>query len=145
MIKLTRVAVAGGFDPFHEGHLDHIKQASRLGDYLIVMINSDRAMIEKKGRCYEPLWFRTMIIKAVMSYYNIRGKVTPIIDKDLTCTRTLYMVKPDIFAKGGDRTPDNMPQDEIDACNTIHCRIQYGIGRKLNSSSSVGVEKCLTY
>ena len=35
------VVVTGGFDPIHSGHIDYIREAAKLGDILIVGVNSD--------------------------------------------------------------------------------------------------------
>lgn len=125
-------------DPFHEGHLDHLLKASKLGDYLYVMVNKDEAMVAKKGKCYEPLWFRLMMIEAWLQYLKIEGEVIPMVDNDRTCAETLRMIKPDIFVKGGDRIPGSMPLNEIDTCREIGCQIVYGIGEQKNRSSNAG-------
>lgn len=59
------------------------------------------------------------------------------IDSDGTVAKTLEMIKPDIFAKGGDRTSDNMPKNEIETCGKLGIQIIYGIGDKINSSSEL--------
>ena len=59
-------------------------------------------------------------------------------DTDGTVVKTLERIRPRIFAKGGDRTPENMPQSEIDICKKIGCKIVYGVGgKKIGSSSEV--------
>ena len=60
-----------------------------------------------------------------------------VIDKDGGCADTLRLVMPNIFAKGGDRIPSNMPQKEVDVCREIGCDIVYGVGDQLNSSSKL--------
>jgi len=131
------IAVAGGFDPFHEGHLNHLLAAFALHGELIVLVNPDADLVKKKGYCFEPLWFRKSVITAMMKEYRIAGTVEDIIDTDGTCAKTLKKWKPAIFAKGGDRTEQNMPQNELDTCREIGCRIVYGAGDKLNSSSNI--------
>lgn len=130
---MIRVAVSGGFDPLHLGHLRHMQLAKKLGDYLIVMINPDRDMIRKKGYCFMPLEQRLEIIKELRCV----DEVVVIIDEDGSCAETLKRVHPDIFAKGGDRVPETMPPNEIEACCEIGCKIVYGVGEKLDSSSSL--------
>ena len=44
------IVVSGGFDPLHSGHLAYINKASLLGDYLVVALNSDNWLTEKKGQ-----------------------------------------------------------------------------------------------
>ncbi len=136
----TVVMVSGGFDPYHRGHREHILKASKLGNYLVVAVNSDDDMIRKKGYCYELLWFRKETIRGLLLLYKIEGEVIDVIDRDGTVTKTLKKVKPTIFAKGGDRKPNNMPKSEVDACQELGIEIRYGIGRKLNASSRLAEE-----
>lgn len=132
---MKTVMIAGKFDPLHEGHIDHIRKASKLGDELLVVTHSDAVLERIKGKCNITLWARVAILKGILSLYSINGRVMCSLDG--TMVETLRRCKPDIFAKGGDRTPDNMPQSEIDACEEIGCEIVYGVGDKLNSSSSM--------
>ena len=44
------VVVSGGFDPLHSGHLAYINSARKLGDLLIVALNSDEWLTRKKGQ-----------------------------------------------------------------------------------------------
>ena len=125
------VAVAGGFDPLHIGHLRHFQTAKALGNHLIVLVSNDDDMIRKKGYYFMPFEARIEILKALRCV----DEVIPTIDKDGTQAKTLKMVKPDIFAKGGDRTPDNMPENEIAACVEIGCKLVYGVGEQIASSS----------
>ncbi|MFC2059679.1 adenylyltransferase/cytidyltransferase family protein [Chloroflexota bacterium] len=128
-----RVAVAGGFDPLHIGHLRHLQKAKALGNHLIVLVSNDDDMIRKKGFCFMPIEERIEILKAI----SCVDEVIITVDKDGTQAETLKMARPDIFAKGGDRTPDNMPENEIKACEEIHCKIVYGVGERLASSSEL--------
>jgi len=131
---MKRVAVAGGFDPLHVGHLRHIKAAKELGDQLTVILNSDDDMIRKKGYCFMPLSERMEIVGSL----RFVDQVLACLDNDGTVTRTLKWLKPDIFAKGGDRRPDNMPRSELEVCKQIGCQIIYGVGGgKVESSSNL--------
>lgn len=128
---MIRVAVAGNFYPLHDGHIEHIIEAYKLGDYLIAIIGTDEYIKLKGKPIYLSLENRIKIIRAFVD------EVIVVIDKDGTVTETLRMIKPDIFAKGGDRIPSNMPQNEVEVCKNIGCRIIYGIGRQLHSSSKL--------
>jgi len=127
------VAIAGGFDPLHIGHLDHIKKARRLGDVLVAIVSSDDQLITKKGYCFLPLSQRLEIVKSI----RYVDEVVISADEDGTCTEALKEIRPDIFAKGGDRTPSNMPESEIRACEEIGCQIVYGVGDRLDSSRDI--------
>jgi len=134
---MKKVAVGGGFDPLHVGHLRHMKEASKLGDHLTVIVNGDGDMVRKKGYCFMPLAERMEIVGSL----KFVSQVLACLDNDGTVVRTLKWLKPDIFAKGGDRTPDNMPRSELEACKEIGCRIVYGVGGGKAQSSSELVKK----
>lgn len=124
-------------DPFHEGHLEHLIEADKLGDRLLVFVSNDDDMIRKKRKCNISLWFRMKTIELWMREYGISGRVIETLDSDGTQTKTLRYYRPTIFAKGGDRTPENMVQSEVDVCNELGISIVYGIGRQLNQSSKM--------
>ena len=46
------VVVSGGFDPIHSGHIAYLEEAKKLGDTLIVALNSDDWLIKKKGKFF---------------------------------------------------------------------------------------------
>ncbi|MFC1872256.1 adenylyltransferase/cytidyltransferase family protein [Chloroflexota bacterium] len=129
------VAVCGKFDPLHNGHVDHIIKASKLGDTLLVITGDDDIVAMGKGVCYIPLSYRILILEGLLLRLGIEGSVVVSIDKDGTATETIRKYKPDILAKGGDRTESNMPRNEVEACKVVGCKIVYGIGDLLNSSS----------
>jgi cytidyltransferase-like protein len=141
---MTRVFIAGGFDPIHAGHIDHIIKARSLGDELVVILQNDDALINKKGYCLVPYYDRCIVLNAI-KYVD---RVVKNIDEDGTCAKTIEHIvtsniKLDIFAKGGDRTPTNMPQNELDICDRLGIEIVYGCGDLVNSSSNL-VEKLLS-
>jgi cytidyltransferase-like protein len=133
------VAICGKFDPLHNGHLDHIIKASKLGDYLLIITHTDEmvARTSNKGVCFIPFWARKLILEGVMMRLGIQGNVILSIDTDGTVTETIKKYRPNILAKGGDRTPNNMPDNEIAGCKEVGCEVMYGIGDLLNSSSDI--------
>ena len=46
------VVVSGGFDPIHSGHISYMKSAKDIGDHLIVALNSDEWLIQKKKKVF---------------------------------------------------------------------------------------------
>jgi len=132
--------IAGCFDPVHEGHIEHIIQASKLGDVLYIVTHPDDIVARVKGKCFIPLHYRIMILRGLVGYLALNASVWVACSIDGTVTETLKALKPNIFAKGGDRTPDNMPESEIEACKEVGCEIRYGIGKQLNSSSRIKEE-----
>ncbi len=130
--SLVRVAVSGWYDPFpHVGHIAQFKLAKELGDTLIVIINDDMSAIRKKGLIAVPLEERVEQVRAI----RYVDEVVVCIDKDQTVVETLRLIKPNIFAKGKDRTPATMPQRELDVCRELGITIIYGIEGRLRKST----------
>lgn len=133
-MKVVRVMTAGYFDPLHIGHIRHIQAAKELGTYLTVVVSRDDQCIRKKGYCFMSCAERMEIIRAISGV----NSVVPSIDNDNTCAESLRFVQPDIFAKGGDRMPDNMPDAEIQICEHYNIKIEYGVGGdKIQASSEL--------
>ena len=128
------VATGGGFDPLHIGHIRLFNAAKRLGDTLVVILNSDDFLIRKKGyvfMTYHERWEVIVNLKSV-------DFVIECIDKDQTVAKTLEMLKPDIFAKGGDKNIDNIPESEREVCKRLGIKIVSLVGgRKVQSSSQL--------
>jgi cytidyltransferase-like protein len=127
------VAVCGGFDPVHVGHLRHFKAAKELGDTLVVMLNSDSWLMNKRGYVFMPFEERKEIIKSI----RYVDKVVPYVETASgSVAKTLEKLRPDIFAKGGDRTTDTLPRDEVEVCQRLGIRLVTGVGGgKVQSSS----------
>jgi cytidyltransferase-like protein len=131
---MITVAVSGGFDPVHIGHIRSFREAKKLGDKLMIILTRDDQLIRKKGYYFMPFEERKEILERIEGV----DRVVPNIDDDITSNESLEYYRPDIFAKGGDRTEDNMPEIEKDLCTKIGCKIVYGIGGdKIQSSSSL--------
>jgi len=128
------IAVSGYFDPLHIGHIEYLKLAKALGDKLIVILNNDKQCILKKTGYFMPQEQRKTILEAI-KYVD---EVYVSIDTDKTVCKSLEVVKPDIFAKGGDRYKDEIP--EADICKKLGIKIIDGLGKKIQSSSEL-VEK----
>ncbi len=127
------VATGGGFDPVHKGHIRLLKEAKKLGTKLIVILNSDEQLKKKKGKTFYPSQAERKEILESIRYVD-----EVIIDPDtnVTCEKALRLIHPDIYAKGGDRTPENMAREEIDVCIELGIRIVYGVGGAKEQSSS---------
>lgn len=129
------VAVSGGFDPLHGGHLDMIEEAARIGD-VIVILNTDAWLERKKGFVFLPFDDRARILGA------LRGVVKVVAAKDHnnTVEETLAELRPSIFLNGGDRKEDNTPENRICAELGIEMRFNVG-GGKTNSSSTIATRR----
>ena len=123
------VAVSGGFDPIHVGHVRMIQDAAQYGD-VIVIANSDSWLERKKGYVFMTYDERQEIL------YALKGVVDVIEanDDDDTVCKTLEKIKPDIFANGGDRTSGNVP--EYDTCSKLGIDMLFGIGGNDKPQSS---------
>ena len=128
--KSITVAISGGFDPPHVGHYRLFKAAKKLGDKLVVILNSDRFLMKKKGYVFMPFKER----KEVLESCRWIDKVVRCIDKDQTVCRTLAKLRPDIFANGGDRGKGNVP--EADVCKKYGVKMVYNVGGGKTQSSS---------
>jgi D-beta-D-heptose 7-phosphate kinase/D-beta-D-heptose 1-phosphate adenosyltransferase len=132
----TIVLITGGFDPIHSGHISYIEAAKKLGDILVVGVNSDEWLVRKKGKAFLPSLERTTIIRAMRAV----DFVITFDDKDDTAKNAIQMVRQSypqskiIFANGGDRTKDNIPEMEFVDSNL---EFVFGVGGedKKNSSS----------
>ncbi len=125
------VATSGYFDPIHIGHIECLELAKKLGDKLIVIVNNDRQAVLKKGKEFMPFKERIEIVKAIKWV----DEVFPSIDEDRTVCKSLEALKPDIFAKGGDRTAGEIPEGEV--CRRLGIKIIDGLGEKIQSSSDL--------
>jgi cytidyltransferase-like protein len=61
----TLVLITGGFDPLHSGHIAYIQSAKKLGDTLVVGVNSDAWLTRKKGAPFMPFNERINIVKNI--------------------------------------------------------------------------------
>lgn len=134
------VAVAGGFDPLHLGHIEHMQMARKLGSYLVVLVSNTDDMKRKKGYEFMPMEQRVRILDELRCV----DFVVPTVDEDGTQAKTLGKIKVDIYAKGGDRTADNMPEGEVEACRKSGITLVYGVGKRLESSSEL-VHKAMKF
>lgn len=62
---MKRVITYGTFDLFHYGHLNLLKRAKALGDYLIVAVSTDKFNTLKGKKCYFPYEIRKQIVEAI--------------------------------------------------------------------------------
>lgn len=129
------VVVSGGFDPIHSGHVEYLKSAKENGDKLIVALNSDAWLEKKKGKPFMTFYERKSILEAIQ-YVSEVIKFED--DKKGSCINALLKIKklyPNdkiIFANGGDRNINNIPEMSVSGIEFI-----FGVGGndKKNSSS----------
>lgn len=132
----TVVIITGGFDPLHSGHIEYIRAARELGDILIVGVNSDEWLVRKKGRSFMPCSERAAIVASIhgveraWTFDDSDGSAKHIIE----LARRMMPDAKIIFANGGDRTADNIPEMDMQDDNL---EFVFGVGGtdKTNSSS----------
>lgn len=129
------ILVTGGFDPLHSGHIEYIKAARQLGR-VVVGVNSDAWLIRKKGQPFMPFSERLNIInnlKDVMAAIGFDDSDGSAKDA-ITQVRKLFPNNTIVFANGGDRTKENIPEMDTEVTNV---EFLFGVGgeNKMNSSS----------
>lgn len=135
--KQVVVAVSGGFDPIHIGHIRLIKEAKKLGDTLIVILNNDNWLKKKKKHIFMHQKERQEILEAIKGVDKVILTSHQLNPDDMSVCRELMKLKPDIFANGGDRKGKNVAIPEVEVCRKINCRDVYNVGHggKVQSSS----------
>jgi len=121
----------GGFDIIHIGHIRYLKAAKKIGDILVVAINSDeslktlkgdhRAKIDENGRA------------KIISSFEFVDYVT--IFNELRVDNVLLAIKPDFHCKGSDYTIDTVPEKDI--VKSYGGEIAIVGGSKIRSTSDI--------
>lgn len=127
--------VSGGFDPLHSGHIEYFYAAKKISDYLVVLLNSDQWLRDKKGKPFMPFSER----KAIVENLKMVDLVIAFED-DLegSCSNGLEKVKKIFpndeiyFCNGGDRNKKNIPEEKIKGIKFL---FNIGGSNKKNSSS----------
>ncbi len=134
------VAISGFFNPLHMGHIDYISSARNLGDFLIVIVNSDKQVGIKGSVPFMNQDERLSIIS------NIKGvdRAVISIDDDYSVCQTLReefkrlqndpFFEEMVFANGGDRKEGGVPEDLLE--QEIGIRMIYNVGGEKTQSSS---------
>lgn len=149
--KKTVVAVSGGFDPLHIGHIRLFEAAKELGDELVVFLNNDAWLAVKKGHPFMPEQERKEILEALRPVDRVILTRHKAGDPERINHyarwygqhELLREIKPDIFAQGGDRDaadaagPDSPVYYELTTCKEIGCEMIFNVGHggKVQSSS----------
>ena len=132
------VVVSGGFDPIHSGHIAYLLSARKLGDKLIVGVNSDAWLTRKKGHPFMPWKERANIVY----HLEMVDDVIMFDDTDGSACGAIAAIKAEyeddvvIFANGGDRTKTNIPEiDRYGDDDMVEFAFGVGGEDKMNSSS----------
>ena len=123
------IAVSGGFDPIHKGHVKMIQEAAEYGQ-VIVILNSDDWLERKKGYKFMDFAERSYIVGSIKGVTMTSG----VDDSDGTVCEALKRIRPDYFANGGDRILSNTP--EMDLCVELGIQMMWNVGGGKEQSSS---------
>lgn len=123
------VALSGGFDPIHSGHIRYIQEAQYFGD-IVVLLNTDSWLKRKKGYSFQSWEMRADILRSIKGV----SQVVMAKDDDDTVCASLAALRPDYFAKGGDRTGENTP--EVALCEELGIKLLFNVGGGKVASSS---------
>ncbi len=136
------VITSGFFNPVHIGHINLIKEAKNLGDFLVVIVNNDEQVKLKGSVPFMPEQERIEIIKALRYADDVVLSVDSFAEgKEVPIPKSLEMVVQKypgeyIFAKGGDRNFDNLPESEKKVCSIFNIQVINNVGGgKVQSSS----------
>jgi len=125
------IAISGGADPVHVGHLKMAQDAAKYGK-VVWILNSDEWLQRKKGYVFMSWEERAEILKELECIYD----VVPVDDSDGTVCEAIRRIKPDYFGNGGDRTNKNTPEHAL--CEGMDIDLVYGLGgEKVQSSSNL--------
>ena len=135
---MEKIVISSGyFDPIHVGHIECLKLSKQLGDKLVVILNNDDQCVLKKGRPFMKQEERLEILKAI-KYVD---EVVISIDGDKSVCESIRFVAEKfkgnklVFAKGGDRFGNEIPEAKI--CDELEIEIKDNLGKKIQSSSSL--------
>ena len=129
------IIVSGGFDPLHSGHIAYFKSAKKLGDHLVVALNSDKWLVNKKSKFFMPFEERKTIIEnlsCVDSVIDFNDDAMGSATNALIKVKEMYPNDHIVFANGGDRNQGNIPEMSVDGVEFI---FSVGGDDKKNSSS----------
>ncbi len=130
------VVTSGYYNPLHIGHVNLMREAKKIGDFLIVIVNNDEQVTVKGSVPFMPEKERVGIVKAVKYVDDVFLSI----DKDKSVVKSLEIIFKKhkgtklFFAKGGDSTSENVP--ELETCRKFEAELVFGVGgRKVQSSS----------
>ena len=127
--------VSGGFDPIHSGHISYIKAAKKYGEHLIIALNSNEWLVNKKGKAFMPFEERKSVLenlKDVDEVISFDDDAAGSATNALTKIKEMYPNCEINFCNGGDRGKDNIPEMKVEGINFV---FSVGGDDKKNSSS----------
>ena len=130
--KTGVVAVSGGFDPVHAGHIDLFREARNLGEELVVILSSDKLLKEKRGQNFMSQNDRATILEAL----RFVDRVFIDTSDDNHAAKPLQSISPDIFANGSDKKgKEVIPDEEYEICEQYDISMVFDVGGEKKRSS----------
>jgi D-beta-D-heptose 7-phosphate kinase/D-beta-D-heptose 1-phosphate adenosyltransferase len=129
---MPTIAISGGFDPIHIGHINMLRHARELAGregILVVIVNNDAWLMAKKGFVHMPEQERVRIVQAFAGVDHVVLTRHTENDPDRSVCHILEELRPDIFANGGDRKPDGDPVPEVLLCEKLGIEMLYNVGK----------------
>ena len=126
------VATSGGYDPIHPGHISLIIESRKFGDTIVVIVNGDEFLTAKKGKPFQNLATRCLIVSGIKEVDYVVPAVT---ETDMSVNEALKVIKPHVYTKGGD-TVDPSTIREWDVCQANSTKVVFGVGEDKEWSSS---------
>ncbi len=130
------VAVSGGFDPIHIGHVRMFEAAKKFGDELVIVLNNDKWLRAKKGYAFMPEKERKEILESLRVVDRVILTKHTENDPDRSVSKALALLRPNIFANGGDRKKiADIPEAKV--CKEFGIKMIFNVGKggKVQSSS----------
>ena len=125
MKKPVVVAVSGGFDPVHIGHVHLFRDARALGDKLVVILNDDEWLKRKKGYVFMPENERKELLESIRYVDEV------VIREPRETYDVCHMLEKldiDIFANGGNDRNSEETVPEFGVCKAKGIKMVYNIG-----------------
>ncbi|MEY2519800.1 MAG: D-glycero-beta-D-manno-heptose 1-phosphate adenylyltransferase [Verrucomicrobiota bacterium] len=134
------VLTNGCFDLLHLGHVRYLQAARALGDALAVAINGDQSVraLKGEGRPLNPEADRAEIVAALECVDHV------VVFPEMRATRLLERVRPSIYVKGGDYTPETLDSAERAALENIGAEVRILPFEKGQSTSAL-IERMKTH
>lgn len=135
---MKRIVITSGFfNPVHIGHINLIREAKKLGDFLVVIVNNDQQVNVKGGTLFMSEQERVEIIRALRYADDVflSIDVDGFVPESLKAIAQKYQGEL-IFAKGGDRNFDNLPESEKKVCRDFNIKVINNVGGSKVQSSS---------
>lgn len=102
----TVVFTNGCFDILHAGHVRYLNEAKKLGDVLVIGLNSDESvrMLKGEGRPVNPAADRAEVLAGLRAVDHV------VVFSDATAEELVRQLQPDIYVKGGDYSLERLPE-----------------------------------